>query len=135
MSYNSILNGDNVETNWDLIKSEIEVLHSTWNTIVLDLNQKNLNEQDITNFGSELDSTTIAIKEENTEKINSPRNKILFELNILEQRTKDAINDIADLKIKKKNLIKKINEMNLEQKRLQHKKQSLSNIEDELQTY
>lgn len=68
MSYNSILNGDNVETNWDLIKSEIEVLHSTWNTIVLDLNQKNLNEQDITNFGSELDSTTIAIKEENTEK-------------------------------------------------------------------
>ena len=46
---------------------------------------------------------------ENTEKINSSRNKILFELNILEQRKKDAINDIADLKIKKENLIKEIN--------------------------
>ena len=68
MSYNSILNGENTEINWDLIKSDIEVLHSTWNTIVLDLNQKNVNEQDISAFGNELDSTTIAIKEENAKK-------------------------------------------------------------------
>ena len=68
MQYSSLLNTESTETNWDLIKSDMEILHSTWNTIVIDLNKKTINEEDISSFGKELDSATISIKDENKEE-------------------------------------------------------------------
>ena len=65
MSYSSVLTKENQEINWDILKSEIEVLHSTWNTIIIDLMETEIDSQFITSFEQELDQTTIFIKNEN----------------------------------------------------------------------
>ena len=91
MSYSSILNGQNSEVNWDLIRSDIEVLHSTWNTIVLDLNKKNINDEKITSFGKELDNTTIQIKDEKkTESISGLARMYSYVPEFLKDMNKEA---------------------------------------------
>lgn len=58
----------NKDANWESLKAEIEVLYSSWNTIILDLYKLNINSEDILKFSSVLDKATMDIREENKEK-------------------------------------------------------------------
>lgn len=63
MNGNEILLQDR-KPDWKGIKSEIEKLYSSWSTIVLDLYKLNVNNQDILNFNTDLDTATQSIKNE-----------------------------------------------------------------------
>lgn len=58
----------NKDANWESLKAEIEILYSSWNTIILDLYKVNINSEDILKFSSVLDKATMDIREENKEK-------------------------------------------------------------------
>ena len=65
MDHSSIL-GDNTQNiNWTEIKSNIELLHDTWSTIIIDLTQRGINNKYMEEFSKLLDNTTVDIKEEN----------------------------------------------------------------------
>lgn len=52
-------------TDWKVLKANIEKLYSAWSTITLDLYKLNVNSQSILEFNAVLDSATQAIKNEN----------------------------------------------------------------------
>lgn len=52
-------------TDWKVLKANIEKLYSAWSTITLDLYKLNVNSQSILEFNAILDSATQAIKNEN----------------------------------------------------------------------
>ncbi len=68
MDHSSILEAKTQSINWTDIKSDIELLHDTWSTIIIDLTQRGINKQDMDEFSRLLDNTTVAIKEENKEE-------------------------------------------------------------------
>lgn len=69
MSPNTILNPSRTEIDWVNIKTDIENLHETWNTIVLDLYKLNVNNDNILSFSNDLDKATSYVK--NEDKANS----------------------------------------------------------------
>ena len=69
MSPNTILNPSKTEIDWINIKTDIENLHETWNTIILDLYKLNVNNDNILSFSNDLDKATSYIK--NEDKSNS----------------------------------------------------------------
>ena len=100
MSYSSILNTNGTQPNWDLIKSDIEVLHSTWNTIIMDLNLAEVSSESITNFDKELDNTTIAIKNENkSESIGGLARMYSFIPTFIEGSNKEDNTNIESVKM------------------------------------
>lgn len=52
------------ETDWDTIEGEIELLYSTWPTIVLDLYNINVNSEDILAFSSTIDDVILNVKKQ-----------------------------------------------------------------------
>lgn len=64
MQPSNILVIDKNDVDWLTIKSKTEVMYSTWNTILLDLYAKNISNDEILNFGRDLDNTIILIKSE-----------------------------------------------------------------------
>lgn len=69
MSPNTILNPSKSQTDWVTLKTDVENLHATWNTIILDLYKLNVNNDDILSFSNDLDKATTYIK--NEDKSNS----------------------------------------------------------------
>lgn len=69
MSPNTILNPISKEINWSEIKNQIENLYYSWNTVILDLYELNVNNDDILGFSSDFDIATTYIK--NEDKANS----------------------------------------------------------------
>lgn len=65
MQPSNILVIDKNDIDWITIKSEIEIMYSTWNTILMDLYSINVENSDIINFSKALDDTILVAKEEN----------------------------------------------------------------------
>lgn len=61
---NGILSNSSNEVDWDSIKSNTEIIYSTWPTTVVDLHQLNVKNEDILNFSNVLDQVTIGVKQE-----------------------------------------------------------------------
>lgn len=61
----SILNNKNSTPDWQYIKNEIEIFYSSWPNIIVDLHQNGVNNDDILNFGYEIDNLILNIKNEN----------------------------------------------------------------------
>lgn len=61
----TILESDQNNIDWKAIKSEIELLNSSWSIVLLDLYDSNVNNDDILNFSRALDISIISIKNEN----------------------------------------------------------------------
>lgn len=55
----------NTDIGWDLIKSEIENLYSIWPTITIDMHTAGVNNNDILEFNTLLDSLAVQAKDEN----------------------------------------------------------------------
>ena len=62
IDYNSILVNPNKKIDWDYIKKEVEMLYSTWTTVLIDLNSLNVNKDNILKFSSTLDDITQALE-------------------------------------------------------------------------
>ena len=69
MSPNTILNPITTDIDWASLKNEIENIYYSWNTILLDLYQLDISNDDILGFSSDLNKTTAYIK--NEDKTNS----------------------------------------------------------------
>lgn len=59
-----ILKTDNEDIDWDLIKSEIELLNTSWTIAMLDLSNSNVSNDDIIGFSNLLNQTIISVKNE-----------------------------------------------------------------------
>lgn len=56
------------DTDWQVLKANVEKLYSSWSTVVLDLYKINANAQSILSFNSDLDIATQSIKNENKQE-------------------------------------------------------------------
>lgn len=63
-----LLNGTNQPINWNEIKSDIELLYSSWSTVVIDLHKLNIDNNDILNFSNVINDLTISAKNEDKTK-------------------------------------------------------------------
>lgn len=87
---NNILLLDLSNIDWNYIKDEIDNLHSIWPSIIVDLYMLNVNNQDILNFSTVLDQTTIDIKQENKKAVlNDFSNLYSYLPKYFEQTSKD----------------------------------------------
>ena len=65
MEAKTILETDENNIDWKLIKNEIEIINEAWASIIIDLSNLNVESNDILNFSSTLDKCIISIKDEN----------------------------------------------------------------------
>lgn len=56
------------EVDWATIKSEVEIMYSSWNSILLDLYSINITNEDILGFSQSLDNAILAVKSEDKQK-------------------------------------------------------------------
>lgn len=68
MQPSNILVIDKEDIDWDALKSEIELMYSGWNSIILDLYSINATNEDILNFSKALDEAVISIKSQDKKK-------------------------------------------------------------------
>lgn len=61
-----VINRDEID--WITIKSEVEVMYSSWNSILLDLYSMNIANEDILGFSQSLDNAILAVKSEDKQK-------------------------------------------------------------------
>lgn len=61
---NSILTNEKPEIDWDYIKTNTEIIYSTWPSMIVDLHELNVKNEDILNFSSTLDQVTLSAKQE-----------------------------------------------------------------------
>lgn len=52
------------EIDWETIEGELEVLSSTWSSIIIDLNKANISSEDILNFGNDLNDAIGNVKKQ-----------------------------------------------------------------------
>lgn len=64
MQSKSVLNTDTKKVDWDKMKQDIETIDSSWSIIMIDLENNNVANEDITEFSNMLNSTIISIKNE-----------------------------------------------------------------------
>jgi len=63
--------GNEEEPNWSDTKNEVENLYSIWSSMIVDLHQINVNNDDILNFSNQLDDLIVEVQKE--DKINTSR--------------------------------------------------------------
>ena len=68
----NILLTDFSNVDWKYIKGEVESIYVLWSTLIIDLHELKVNNDDILNFSNSLDQVTISIKQEN--KLSSTNN-------------------------------------------------------------
>lgn len=85
-----ILSSTGQEVDWDSIKSNAEILYSTWSTAVVDLHELNVKNEDILNFSTVLDQVTLsAKKEDKTATLNNLASLYAFLPNYRSQISED----------------------------------------------
>lgn len=65
MITNAILTIDRNNIDWNIIKSDIEIINEAWGTILIDLYSKNASNDSILDFSNKLNVAIVAIKNEN----------------------------------------------------------------------
>lgn len=68
MQPNNILVINKDEVDWVTIKSELELIYSTWDSILLDLYSKEIANEDILGFSQGLDNAILVVKSEDKQK-------------------------------------------------------------------
>lgn len=89
------------DTDWQVLKANIEKLYSTWSTVVLDLYKINVNSQNILGFNTDLDIATQAIKNENKQETLKSIAKLYSYMPIYstELAKEDQINNVYNTKM------------------------------------
>ena len=68
MEPKSILELDETNIDWSIIKNEIETINESWSVIILDLTSVNADNNDILKFSNILNDTLLSIKNENKQE-------------------------------------------------------------------
>lgn len=58
MESSGILTKDKITTDWKLLKNKLEIMYSTWTTVMMDLSTLNVNKDNLIKFNNILDSIT-----------------------------------------------------------------------------
>ena len=61
----NIENKNNFYINWEELEEETYSIYNYWNSVILDLNNLNIDKKDLTDFGKKLDELVVSIKEKN----------------------------------------------------------------------
>ncbi len=61
---NSILNNANPEIDWEYMKTSTEMMYFSWPSMLVDLNELKVKNEDILSFSTTLDKITMAVKQE-----------------------------------------------------------------------
>ena len=64
---NSILSNNNDKVDWDLIKSDIETMYSTWTTVLMDLTTLNVNKDNLLKYNDTLGKIVDNLENEDKE--------------------------------------------------------------------
>ena len=64
---NSILSNNNDEVDWDLVKSDIETMYSTWTTVLMDLTTLNVNKDNLLKYNDTLGKIVDNLENEDKE--------------------------------------------------------------------
>lgn len=67
MELNSILSNNNDKVDWDLIKSDIETMYSTWTTVLMDLTTLNVNKDNLLKYNDTLGKIVDNLENEDKE--------------------------------------------------------------------
>lgn len=62
MSYSSILVNPSKKIDWNSIKKETEKMYQTWNTVLIDLNSLNINQDNLLKYSTVLDNITKSVQ-------------------------------------------------------------------------
>lgn len=62
MNYSSILVNPSKKIDWNSIKKETEKMYQTWNTVLIDLNSLNINQDNLLKYSTVLDSITKSVQ-------------------------------------------------------------------------
>lgn len=90
MKNRGTLMGQSQEVDWDDTKSDTEMLYATWPTILLDLHELNVKNEDILNFSTILDQVTLSVKQEDkTATLNNMASLYAFLPNYRSQISED----------------------------------------------
>lgn len=65
---NNIENKSDFYINWEGLEKRINSLYNYWNSVILDLNNLNIDKKELTDFGKKLDELTVSVKERNKNK-------------------------------------------------------------------
>lgn len=60
--YNENILNRNTNIDWNSIEKNISTLYSSWNSIIIDLNNLNIKNTTLTDFGKKLDNVTLSVK-------------------------------------------------------------------------
>lgn len=90
MKYSSILVNPNKKIDWNTIKKETEKMYHTWNTVLIDLNSLNINQDNLLKYTTILDNITKAVQKKD-KKMTLYRLAELY--NLLVTYTKEYSND------------------------------------------
>lgn len=90
MKNKGTLMGQSQEVDWNDTKSDTEMLYATWPTILLDLHELNVKNEDILNFSTILDQVTLSVKQEDkTATLNNMASLYAFLPNYRSQISED----------------------------------------------
>lgn len=59
------INNIESEINWEKIQNQTNILYNYWNSVILDLNYLDIDKENLTSFGKNLDDLTVSIKYHN----------------------------------------------------------------------
>lgn len=113
-------------TDWKLLKANIEKLYSAWSTITLDLYKLNVNNQSILGFNTDLDIATKAIKNENKQDTLNAIAKMYSYIPTYSTETAKE-NEINNIYSTKMNILNAL--VRIEQGNLNEAKKELTNAE------
>lgn len=113
-------------TDWKLLKANIEKLYSAWSTITLDLYKLNVNNQSILGFNTDLDIATKAIKNENKQDTLNAIAKMYSYIPTYSTETSKE-NEINNIYSTKMNILNAL--VRIEQGNLNEAKKELTNAE------
>ena len=105
MVTDAILTSDRNNIDWDLLKSDIELLNKTWGVVLLDLYELKVPNEDILDFSTKINECIVAIKNEDKQQsLNTLSNLYssipLFLKQIGEEENKQKIRQTQDYIIK-----------------------------------
>lgn len=86
--------------NWEDIKSDILKINDSWSTLVLDLTEVNVSNENIISFSNDLNYLMISVSDEDEITMLDKINKMYSELIIYKQSYSDYNNEIEKKKIK-----------------------------------
>jgi len=91
---------ENEKINWDYIKGDLQTINDTWNTLILDLTEVNVANEEILAFSNELNDLLISFSKKDEKILIDKLNNMYAKVIIFKQSYSNNKNEIEKNKIK-----------------------------------